>query len=123
MKCPKCGKEINDQDVFCGFCGSKIELSKKPVKKKNKKIGVKIFMFFSIMAMLSGIVLGFFVARGIIDIKNFTKKNEFQWTDWSEAAEPDTSKNESLEKEEQKSEDKELMEDNIVSEEDSTQGD
>lgn len=24
MKCPKCGKEIADESVFCGFCGARV---------------------------------------------------------------------------------------------------
>lgn len=124
MKCPKCSKEIDDQDLFCGFCGAKIEKLESPVKKKKRKIGIKIFMFFVLIAMLSGTVLGFCMARGIIDLQELTKQNKFQWTDFSEATtEPDTSKDEEVEKEEKKSETKELKEDKETSEEDSIQED
>ena len=120
MKCPKCSKEIDDQDLFCGFCGTKIEKLERPVKKKKRKIGIKIFMFFALIAVLSGTVFGFCVARGIIDMQELTKQNEFQWTDFSEATtELDTSKDE----EEKKSETKELKEDKETSEEDSIQED
>lgn len=124
MKCPKCSKEIDDQDLFCGFCGTKIEKLERPVKKKKRKIGIKIFMFFALIAMLSGTVLGFCMARGIIDLQELTKQNKFQWTDFSEATiELDTSQDEEAEKEEKKCETKELKEDTETSEEDSIQED
>ncbi len=124
MKCPKCSKEIDDQDLFCGFCGAKTEKLEGPVKKKNGKIGIKIFMFFVLMAMLSGTALGFCMARGIIDLQELTKQNKFQWTDFSEATiEPDNSQDEEAKKEEEKSETKELKEDTETSEEDSIKED
>lgn len=124
MKCPKCSKEIDDQDLFCGFCGTKIERLERQTKKKKRKIGIKIFIFFALIAMLSGTALGFCMARGIIDSQELTKKNKFQWTDFSEATtEPDTSKDEEVEKEEKKSETKELKKDKETSKEDSIQED
>ena len=41
MKCPKCGKEIEDGSKFCILCGSRIvekpEINPKTPKKKKKK--------------------------------------------------------------------------------------
>lgn len=124
MKCPKCCREIDNQDSFCGFCGAKIELSEKSVKKKNRKAGIKIFLFFSIMAMLSGTVLGFCLARGIINWEELVKQNEFHWTDFSEAViETDNPQNEESEKGVKRSDSKEVNGDTETSEENSTQED
>ena len=42
MKCPKCGKEVNDGELFCGNCGYNLAQNNKPsvqtkaqVKKPN----------------------------------------------------------------------------------------
>ncbi len=124
MRCPKCCREVDDQDLFCGFCGAKIESWEKPVRKKSRKIGIKVFLLFSIIAMLSGTALGFCTARGIICWKKLAKKNEFQWTDFSEAViEPDRSRNGESEKEEKSVSQKTYNKDTKFSEEESTQED
>lgn len=87
--------EIDKQDFFCGFCGAQIELTGKSTQKKNKKVGKKIFLFFLVMVIWIGIILGLCTARGIIDWKDIIQKNEFQWTDISESIEEqETSKKE-----------------------------
>ena len=38
MICPKCGKQIEDDAVFCTYCGNKmarVQEEEKPVKPKN----------------------------------------------------------------------------------------
>ena len=40
MYCKKCGNEIEDDSVYCNFCGAKID--KKNIESKNKKETKKI---------------------------------------------------------------------------------
>jgi len=28
MLCPKCGKKVNDDDLFCTFCGTRLKITK-----------------------------------------------------------------------------------------------
>lgn len=109
MKCPKCFREIDELDAFCGFCGAKIGQAITPVSKKKKtKSGMKIFMLFSMIAMMSGVILGFCMARGIVDWEHILKQNQFQWTDFSEAVIEKT-QNEETPQEESKSNSQKLI--------------
>ena len=36
-KCPTCGNQCNDTDVFCFLCGTKFEVHKEPEPKKQMK--------------------------------------------------------------------------------------
>ena len=41
MKCAKCGSDLRKQDLFCGECGTKVELAKQEqenVKQEPEKI-------------------------------------------------------------------------------------
>lgn len=117
MKCPKCFRELDGQDSFCGFCGARIVPTKATAHKK-RKIGLKIFLFFFIVAVVSGTALGFCMARGIIDLENIVQQNEFQWTDFSEAEiETQDLQNEETEKEIKTSESKEIIEETKNSDE------
>ncbi len=87
MKCPECGKDINDNDVFCGNCGAEIIYNtigavdgenkeatedepksaqkKKPSKKKTEKDGkrkklvlaVRITGIIALAAVITAVVL------------------------------------------------------------------
>lgn len=119
MKCPKCFKELDDQDSFCGFCGAKVKQTELIVyKKKKSKIGIKVFLFLLIISLVSGAVLGFCMARGIIDWENFAKQNEFGWTDFSEAKlETDSLQEEEDKGDEKKNETEEMQKEIMNSEE------
>ena len=39
MICPECGKEINDNDIFCGYCGAEIINIDVPLQTDEKKGG------------------------------------------------------------------------------------
>ena len=54
-------------------------------KKPKKHIGLKVLLFFSIIAIVAGAVLGLLTAKGIIDLSNIIPSNHFEWTDFSEA--------------------------------------
>lgn len=41
MKCPHCGKELNNSAVFCRYCGSKIEAAEEPHKDFTAKAAVE----------------------------------------------------------------------------------
>lgn len=56
MKCPKCGKEIADDSVFCENCGKKINMSN---SKKMRWIVLSVVLSLSV----TGIVIGFIVPK------------------------------------------------------------
>lgn len=39
MKCPKCGKELDDESIFCNYCGSNIQeiTDQNDINKKNQE--------------------------------------------------------------------------------------
>ena len=92
MKCPYCSKEINEDAMFCGFCGksiiehkveneeTKVESKKedKPTKKKQHK-GLKLLLVFCIVGFMSGGVLGLLYARGFISLSSLNIGTEFKW--------------------------------------------
>ena len=52
--------------------------------KKKKRLGLKILLVFSILAVIAGRALGFIVARGIVDWRDYLPIDKFAWTDISE---------------------------------------
>lgn len=44
MKCPKCGKEITEDSLFCEFCGTKIDTVDDQEIKKNRKKFLKVLV-------------------------------------------------------------------------------
>lgn len=114
MRCPKCSKEIEDQSRFCGYCGASLEPASEgpppqeeappppeeiaaepaapvespaPVEKtqkKKKRTGLKVLLFFSLLAVVAGTVLGYIVGRGIVDWRSYLPGQRFTWTDRSE---------------------------------------
>lgn len=124
MKCPNCLKEVNDVASFCGCCGQPIvkyaadEISvetkeiienlaegkqgedEKNIEKtaagKRKKIGFKLLLVFSVLAIVTGIVFGLFTAKGMIDLSQIFEKNNFKWTDISEAVSSETVESEEI---------------------------
>lgn len=70
MFCPKCGKQISDRAVFCGFCGAQLSpqkpgkvtpqdsggKTKTPSRKSNSKIGIIIAVCFLLVV---GFLLGY----------------------------------------------------------------
>ena len=61
MKCPKCGKEIEDGSKFCILCGSRIvekpELNPKtPIKKKKKWIPLLITIALVLIIGTAGLL-------------------------------------------------------------------
>ena len=92
MKCPYCSKEINEDALFCGFCGKSIiehqveneEIKAdgikedKTIKKKQHK-GLKLLLVFCIFGFISGGVLGLLYARGFVSLSYLTIGTEFKW--------------------------------------------
>lgn len=122
MKCPKCFKKINNEALFCGYCGQVINketmqeipveelvtdkkqpvieskesvdnatIDEKSAKRKKKNIGLKILLIFSIVAIVTGAIIGLLSAKGIIDFSNVIPSNRFEWTDFSESVDSDDS--------------------------------
>lgn len=46
MKCPKCGKEITNDSVFCGYCGTQMS-------KPNSKIGLLFIVMGALVLLIS----------------------------------------------------------------------
>lgn len=59
-------------------------LSKGTAFAKRKHGSFKAFLVFSIFVMLSGGILGFAVARDIIDWRSYIPTDKFKWTDFAE---------------------------------------
>ena len=53
MKCPKCGREVDEEDKYCPYCGSLIERRKttKPIKLKNL-VAISIILGIFIIAII-----------------------------------------------------------------------
>ena len=67
MYCRKCRNEINENDVFCPKCGTKVELKEKPYKFK------KVFTIIVLSIIVIIAVVGFiFYNKKIIKIKTLT---------------------------------------------------
>lgn len=62
MFCPKCGKEIPDDALFCSSCGSKIEKSEEKVEKKKSSSPLKIIIAI-ISFILILVALIFFIIK------------------------------------------------------------
>lgn len=62
MKCPKCGKEIEDGSKFCILCGSriveKLEINPKTPKKKKKKL-IPLFVTIALVIVIGTVGLVF----------------------------------------------------------------
>ena len=64
MHCPRCGAEINRDDIFCGSCGAKIDefgavKSEKPTGTKRRPTGVTIIAILNILGGIGALIAGF----------------------------------------------------------------
>lgn len=65
MNCPKCGKAIEDNHVYCPFCGAKIEAEKK--KNSESNMAVVIFGIIFVGLIIYGVITkNFFIWVGIL---------------------------------------------------------
>lgn len=53
-------------------------------------------LVFSVLAIVTGIVLGLLTAKGMIDLSQIFEKNRFEWTDISEAVSSETVESEEI---------------------------
>ncbi len=49
MKCKKCGKEINQGDNFCPYCGEKVKIEKQYIKGINNDIVLCLLYLFCVI--------------------------------------------------------------------------
>ena len=73
MKCSKCGKEIDENDKFCTYCGNenKLEDEENGNKKGRWKKYIKEFFLsktFIIYTIIVGLIIGAFLSDTNIDI-------------------------------------------------------
>lgn len=66
MYCPKCGKLINEGDIFCSGCGSQIQNRGNAGIKKNRKWRALVGIILSMVCLaliISGAIVGY---RGMV---------------------------------------------------------
>ena len=59
MKCPKCGKELENDAKFCRYCGKEIEFRKEKKKRKGLLAGIVLLILFlagGVYALQSGMM-------------------------------------------------------------------
>lgn len=52
--------------------------------RKKNRLGLKILLVCSVLAVLAGGILGWMTARGILDLREYLPMDHFSWTDPSE---------------------------------------
>jgi len=79
MYCTNCGKEINEEDKFCGFCGKKnkkVNICNKDENNKEKIFSMKYFNFFKTWYVGFLIIMNLITLIGNVEyIQNF--ENEY----------------------------------------------
>lgn len=86
MFCPKCGKEVNENDVFCKSCGEQIKKENIPLfDLKPKKTGWQAFLLYLVfvigqimfLSFVAYIAITIMKAQGIqvnpVEFKNTSK--------------------------------------------------
>lgn len=84
MNCSKCGKENNDEAVFCVHCGNRLEkknLKQRPKKKFNKMIIIVLLLVLVLSGL--GIGIGFYQTSATLYLKRFA--NMLVEQKWKEA--------------------------------------
>lgn len=82
-----------------------ILLEMNTMPQKRRRLGLKVLLVFSIFAVMAGSTLGFVVARGIIDWRDYVPTDKFVWTDISEG----TIQTDEVSEVDETSEDKEVL--------------
>lgn len=71
MKCPKCGKEIANDSLFCEYCGTKLS-------KPNSKIGLLLIAMGALVLLISHVFqlvdynIVQFIGLGLITVGSIT---------------------------------------------------
>ena len=89
MICNHCGKEVEETDMFCAYCGGALEKKEtvegnrtertKVVKKKKSRIGLILGLIGGgIFLLLSMCVVGIFVMRNIFTVNSAIPGNQFK---------------------------------------------
>lgn len=66
MKCPKCGKRIAENSLYCKYCGYNIPQKPKYVRSKAMKIAMSIFIFGMIVFVIGLCIMTSALEAGLV---------------------------------------------------------
>lgn len=105
MRCPKCAMELEDDDLFCGYCGAAVRESvpladpeidserekaskgkahKHKIRAQKRNTGVKIWVLFILLAAIFGSVLGFVAGKDIVDWHSWFPSEKLIWNSFAD---------------------------------------
>lgn len=61
MKCPNCNKEIDDDSLFCEFCGIRVVKKTSDDSQNKRHLNIKKILFYVIL--VGGLILVSVIAR------------------------------------------------------------
>ena len=61
MKCPKCNKEIDNDSLFCEFCGMRVAKKASEDSQNKRHLNIKKILFYVIL--IGGLILVSVIAR------------------------------------------------------------
>lgn len=82
--CPECGKELNDNEMFCGKCGAKIEIKEEPIKEtaeKRKSPKILTLIIAGLMvasAVIAGICVNTSAKSTFSEAESLADENKFE---------------------------------------------
>ena len=98
MKCPYCGKEVEEGSKFCDGCGAKLDETKNDEKKydyvydsqKKSKAGLVVAIIIISILLITGIILGIVLLTNNGDKSSSNRKEVIKTDDNNSKTEKDT---------------------------------